>query len=370
MMEMQMVFANTSDSEDEDTKASRMAAREDKNREWRRERELGRWRSCGLEPPPSPTSAREEHRLAARGLEKELYHLLLCTACGAQLLPQAWQCGQGHLTCSLCFDEENIGRDPQREREEEEEREGRRRLLAALQRSLSSLLSPEGSSSSSPGTGSSTAGSSSSSSNGPSEKEEQEEQEDEEQQEEQEGTSVRKDAIDFYSDYNNEGKTIFYDPDIEALKLENGSAEAKKVESDLYRDEKSEAKLAYMERLRHQGSLDTLRETLVDVVQTAAQEGSPSWAKFRLEELTFFLDNLLEKQTVDYYGDYHQQFQSIFEQVDMSDWWVEGGSAATASVTSEEEEDAPRVTRCRVCNEFIEKRNLQVERVAQIFFEV
>ena len=62
MMEMQMVFANTSDSEDEDTKASRMAAREDKNREWRRERELGRWRSCGLEPPPSPTTAREEHR--------------------------------------------------------------------------------------------------------------------------------------------------------------------------------------------------------------------------------------------------------------------------------------------------------------------
>ena len=87
----------------------------------------------------------------------------------------------------------------------------------------------------------------------------------------------------------------------------------------------------------------------MDLVQTAAQEGSPrgspTWAKFRLEELSFFLDNLLEKQTIDYYGDYHQQFQSIFEQVDMSDWWVKGGSASTASVTSEEEEEAPRVTR-------------------------
>ena len=76
------------------------------------------------------------------------------------------------------------------------------------------------------------------------------------------------------------------------------------------------------------------RETLVELVQTVAQEGEslargeslgePSFAKFRLEELTFFLDNLLEKQTIDYYGDYHQQFQSIFEQVDMSDWWTCG----------------------------------------------
>merc|ERR1719173_381595 len=99
MMEMQMVFADNSDSEDEDTKAEKKKARMEKNREWRKKREMGRWESCGLEPPPSPTTERERHRLAARELEQELFHLLLCTCCGAQLMPQAWQCAEGHMTC-------------------------------------------------------------------------------------------------------------------------------------------------------------------------------------------------------------------------------------------------------------------------------
>ena len=87
-MEMTMVLGPDSDSEDEDTKLQKTQERQEQNRAWRKRKELERWESCGLEPPPSPSCEREEHRLAARQLESQLVNLLLCTACGGKLVPQ------------------------------------------------------------------------------------------------------------------------------------------------------------------------------------------------------------------------------------------------------------------------------------------
>merc|ERR1719369_1919093 len=49
---------------------------------------------------------------------------------------------------------------------------------------------------------------------------------------------VRKDAIDFYTDYNNSFKSIFYNPDIEGLSLHDNSNDD--LINNEYKDERSE----------------------------------------------------------------------------------------------------------------------------------
>lgn len=389
MMEMQMMFAGDSDTEDEDTKAERSKVRMETNRDWRKKREMAKWESCGLEPPPSPTTERETNRLAARDLEKQLCKLLLCTNCGKQLQPQAWQCAQGHMTCGLCFDREHLGRDLEDEEETDpgEGDEEKRSVVAALRRSLSSTASMRSKNASMASLDTITsivtvAGI-------------REElatlvEDDEEEEFDHKSFSkyrvdeidffldtleIRGDAISCYADYNNQGRTIFYDPDIEALQLEQGEQEGKKVEpeSDLYRDERSSRVMIYMDRLRNKGSIASLRETLIDIVQTPAEDTGPSWAKYRLEELDFFLDTLdIRKDAITYYGDYRNNFKSIFRTFkDSKDSVFDASSQGTS--TDEDTEDEMKdgvITRCIVCKEFILRRNVQVERVAEVFFDV
>jgi len=388
MMEMQMLFAGDSDTEDEDTRTERRKTRMEKNREWRKKREMARWESCGLEPPPSPTTERENNRLAARDLEKQLCKLLQCTNCGDQLLPHAWQCGQGHMTCGHCFDREHLGQDVQDGNgTQTEEDQHKRSVVAALQRSLSSTASIRSKNASMASLDTITsivtvAGI----------REELATLVANDESEEFEHKSfskyrideidffldtleIRGDAISCYADYNNQGRTIFYDPEIEALQLEQGVTENKKVEpgSDLYKDEKSSRVMAYMDRLRNKGSIASLRETLIDIVQTPAEDTGPSWAKYRLEELDFFLDTLdIRRDAITYYGDYRNNFKSIFHTFKDSKDSVLDVSSQDTSTDEEIEEDLDSggITRCVVCNEFILRRNYQVERVAEVFFDV
>merc|ERR1719412_2041086 len=124
---------------------------------------------------------------------------------------------------------------------------------------------------------------------------------------------VRKDAIDFYKDYNNAFKSIFYNPDLEGLSLD-GSGGLGAVQDNSYTDEKTDRVKTYIQRLRDQGSLSSLREALVDVIETDDEEIDPSWATFRLEEIDFFLNTLnIRKDAICYYGDYHNEFKSIFQ---------------------------------------------------------
>jgi hypothetical protein len=377
MMEMQMALAGNSDPEDTETAAERAAAREESNREWRRRREARRWASCGLEPPPSPATERERHRLAARGLESELLGLLLCSACREQLGPEAWQCGEGHFTCGLCCDERNLGCDV---REDSLEAEERMSVVAALRRSLSSTatLRSRRPSLASVGTVASIATVAAI----------REElatmaEEDEDRASDQHKSfskyqideidffldtiEVRKDAISCYGDYNNAGRTIFYDPDIEALQRESGEVSAVPEESHLFQDERSARVLQYMDRLRRKGSVASIRETLIDIVQTAEEETDPSWAKFRLEELDFFLDTIdIRKDAIGYYGDYHNNFKSIFEH----NFKNSKGSLCSGSTSTTSSAPGRRITRCTTCSGFLLSRNQQVERIAQIFFDV
>ena len=108
---------------------------------------------------------------------------------------------------------------------------------------------------------------------------------------------------------------------------------------------------------------------------TAEAEVTPSWAKYRLTELDFFLDSAdIRKEAISYYGDYNNQMKSIFERASgeeaaASTW--DSSSCSRASVESEGSlGSGPRVTRCAACAQFITERNLQVERIAAIFFHV
>jgi len=389
MMEMQMAFAGNSDSEDEDTKVARKIAREEQNREWRKKREMARWESCGLEPPPSPKTAREQHRSSARQLEKQLFHLLLCSTCHAQLMPQAWQCKQGHFTCGLCFDQKNMGRDVDESDDEEEER---RDVVGALQRSLSSMLSLQSRDTRDTSLASVNTAASVVTVAGLREELATLAEEDEEEFEHKSFSKYRIDEIDFfldtievrgdviacYADYNNEGKSIFYDPDIEALQKENEGKEDKKASEEdfLYKDERSSVKHAFMKRLEKEGAIASLRRTLVDIVETAEEDTSPTWAKYKLDELDFFLGGTdVRKDAIGYYPDYNNEFKSIFATSGLgsdNESGIESVSTSDNSSRSESWEGAggPRVTRCAECQQFIYKRNLQVERIARIFFDV
>ena len=186
---------------------------------------------------------------------------------------------------------------------------------------------------------------------------------------------VRKDAIDFYKDYNNAFKSIFYNPDIEGLSLDDDYGRKNKggEEDNSYKDEKTERVRAYIQRLKDQGSLASLREALVDVIETEDEEIDPSWAKFRLEEIDFFLNTLnIRKDAISYYGDYHNEFKSIFQQFgeeDSEESKTEEGSGNTSPTDfTEEEKTSKKISRCRVCNQFILYRNRAVENLAELFY--
>ena len=183
---------------------------------------------------------------------------------------------------------------------------------------------------------------------------------------------VRGDAIDFYSDYNNPGKSIFYNPDLEGISLDGDTNDAR-VQSNAYVDEKSDRVKKYMERLNEQGSLMSLRETLVDVIETNDNEVDPSWAKFRLEEIDFFLNTLnIRRDAIGYYGDYHNGHQSIFDHLRHH----EDNNTSSDEDNTEEDDDNDegstdndeKITKCAVCNNYIVRRNKMVEKLAKIFF--
>ena len=317
--------------------------------------------------------------------------MLLCSACDAQLMPQAWQCKQGHFTCGLCFDEKNMGRDIE-ESEEEEEEEERRDVVGALRRSFSSMLSLRSRDTRDTSLASVNTAASVVTVAGLREELATLAEEDEEEFEHKSFSKYRIDEIDFfldtievrgdviacYADYNNEGKSIFYDPDIEALQKENEGKEDKKASEEdfLYKDEKSSVKHAFLERLEKEGAIASLRRTLVDIMETAEEDTSPTWAKYKLDELDFFLGGTdIRKDAIGYYPDYNNEFKSIFASGcggsdDESGIDSVSSSDNTRSSGSSDGSGGPRVTRCAKCKEFIYKRNLQVERVARIFFDV
>ena len=182
---------------------------------------------------------------------------------------------------------------------------------------------------------------------------------------------VRKDAIDFYNDYNNAFKSIFYNPDIEGLSLDSDHGRGD-IEDNTYRDEKTDRVKTYIQRLKDQGSLASLREALVDVIETDGDEIDPSWATFRLEEIDFFLNTLnIRKDAICYYGDYHNEFKSIFQH--LGDTSVDDKCQDVSHNTSHAdlsglEKPSKKITRCRICNQFILQRNFAIENLAEIFF--
>ena len=182
---------------------------------------------------------------------------------------------------------------------------------------------------------------------------------------------VRKDAIDFYKDYNNADKSIFYNPDLEGLSLDGDAGNASEVQNDAYVDEKSERARKYISRLNDQGSLTSLRETLVDVMEVAEADIDPSWAKFRLEEIDFYLNTLnIRKDAIGYYGDYHNGDRPIFDY-----FCSEDTGTVNSEVGDREDMDAvdtlanvkTKVTRCKVCRKYILRRNILVEKLAKTF---
>ena len=182
---------------------------------------------------------------------------------------------------------------------------------------------------------------------------------------------VRKDAIDFYKDYNNAFKSIFYNPDIEGLSLDDDyNTKAKEgLDDNSYKDEKTNRVRAYIQRLKDQGSVASLREALVDVIETEDDEIDPSWAKFRLEEIDFFMNTLnIRKDAISYYGDYHNEFQSIFQHFGQVTTDKEDNLLVKRSETDAEEKGKKKMTRCRVCTQYILHRNFAVENLAKLFF--
>jgi len=186
---------------------------------------------------------------------------------------------------------------------------------------------------------------------------------------------VRKDAIDCYADYNNQYKSIFYDPDLEELAAERGSMEelGEEVEQ-LGVQDRGERVEAYLARIRDQGSLKSLRESLLETASMDASEAEPTWAKFRLEEIDFFLNTLdIRKDVIGHYDDYNEEVASVFMRRINENTDNESGMGDRESDMSEseaDETDNEKITRCALCKNFICKRNFQIEKIAKIFFQV
>jgi len=390
---MALIATAEPEEEDEEKKEEERLERIDKNKEWRRRREMQKWESCGLEPPPDPSIEREKNRKIARKFEKQLCSELLCSLCRNELLGEVWECIDGHPTCGDCFDRKNIGIDLkiQRKNSISSERSDLVDVLESVNTSVksrksSSALTMKSIDSLKKGSSKASIATFSSIETIASLRESLAEIAEGEEDAKSwmkykvneidfflDTLEVRKDAINCYMDYNNEFKSIFYNPDIEGLSL-NGDSNAG-IDNNEYKDEKSERVRKYIQRLKEQGSLESLRETLIDVIDADDEEIDPSWAEFRLEELDFFLNTLnIRKDAITYYGDYHNEFRSIFfyENQTHEDLPMNESEDDTDDDDDTETENEPRkqtVTKCKLCQKFICKRNFQVEKLAKIFFQ-
>ena len=310
-----------------------------------------------------------------------------------ELVNEAWECLEGHATCGDCFDKENIGRDTsdQSMDEDEDVLEGGDVITALKKisrknskfssRSRSSLDTLKRSSSN---TSVGTVGSIDTIiSLRESLADIAEGDEEVETKSFQrylineidfflDTLEVRGDAITFYNDYNNANKSIFYNPDLEGISLDGDNNQNMGTGNNAYVDEKTERVRKYIERLNDQGGLASLRETIVDVMETNDADMDPSWAKFRLEEVDFFLNTLnIRKDAIGYYKDYHNGFKSIFDYVpdeDNSNDRDEKSEGGMDNSSDESESDVERITRCKICNNYILRRNILVEKLARIFF--
>jgi len=363
----------------------------EKNKEWRRRKEAKLRESQGLPPPEDPEVIKEKNRKVARKLEKKLHKEFLCTNCRKELVNEAWECLEGHATCIDCFDKENIGRDTsdQSMDEDEDDLEGGDVITALKKisrknskfssRSRSSLdtLKRIGSNTS--------VGTVASIETIISLRESLADIADGDDEVETKSfqrylineidffldtLEVRGDAITFYNDYNNANKSIFYNPDLEGISLDGDNNQNMGMGNNAYVDEKTERVRKYIERLNDQGGLASLRETIVDVMETNDADMDPSWAKFRLEEVDFFLNTLnIRKDAIGYYKDYHNGFKSIFDYVPDEDNSNGDDSEAGMGIScNESESDDERITRCKICNNYILRRNILVEKLARIFF--
>jgi len=389
---MAMMQKDEAEEEDEDQKEEDRLARIDKNKEWRRRREMQKWESCGLDPPPDPKKEKERNRKIARKFEKQLCSELLCSQCRNQLIGEVWECLDGHPTCEDCFDRKNMGIDLEAENinSNSSERSDLVEILGSIKSRKLSLTSRTRSIDTMKKTLSTASVATLSSIETIASLRETladiaEGDEDEDTKSWMkyrvneidfflDTLEVRKDAISCYMDYNNEFKSIFYNPDVEGLSLHDDSNIY--IDKNEYKDEKSERVLKYIERLREDGPIASLRETLSEVMEASEEEMDPTWAKYQLEEIDFFLNTLnIRKDAITFFGDYNNDFKSIFV-ADHFHFLDDDMQMNESEDDSEEDDDSqdeqrnPRITKCKVCQQFIYKRNFQVEKLAKIFFQV
>jgi len=382
---------DTEEVDEEDIRKKRM----EQNKEWRRRKEIEKCASLGQTPPSEvdPEAVKEKIKKAANKFEKKLHKQFLCTNCRKELLNEVWECLDGHSTCENCFDRENIGIETSDNYDEDEERSDVLTTLKTISRksstfsrrdksnSLDSLKRDLRTSTSSIATICSidTIISLRDSLSVIAEGDEDDADETKSFQKYLVNEidfflntlEVRKDAISFYNDYNNEYKSIFYNPDIEGISLD-GEHEDNVIKSNEYKDEKSERVKKYIKRLKEQGSLASLRETLMDVVETNEADIDPSWATFRLEEIDFFLNTLnIRKDAIGYYGDYHNGNTSIFDHLRALE--ESGEDQDSDSIKKERnisDGQERKVTKCKICNKFIVRRNVLMENLAKVYFQV
>lgn len=353
---------------------------------------MQKWESCGLEPPPDPKKEKERNRKIARKFEKQLCNEMLCSQCRNQLIGEVWECLDGHPTCGDCFDKKNMGVELESENmnSNSSERSDLVEILGSIKsRKLSSNSCTRSIDTMKKSLSTTSVATLASIETIASLREtladiaEGDEDEDTKSWMKYrvneidfflDTLEVRKDAIGCYMDYNNEFKSIFYNPDVEGLSLhEDSNIDIHKNE---YKDEKSERVLKYIERLREGGPIASLRETLSCVMEATEEEMDPTWAKYQLEEIDFFLNTLnIRKDAITFFGDYNNDFKSIFV-ADHFHFLDDDLQMNESEDDSEEDDDSqdeqrnPRITKCKVCQQFIYKRNFQVEKLAKIFFQV
>jgi len=365
-MAMTMMRNSDTDSSDSESREKSREERKEKNKDWRKRRELSRWESCGLEPPQEEEPEEDNDRTTARQYEKQLVRLLTCSKCRICLTSDIWECEDGHPTCEHCFDRDNIGREIVKEdingsevvKEDTLSKNDSLTSIATMT-SIATIASIR-----------------------------------ESLVEMAQGNitpaswekyrledidfflgtlEVRKDAIGCYGDYNNQFKSIFYNPDLEDLDLtKNGEG----LDDDDDAFERNSRVEAYLTRLRELGSLASLKTSLIDIAEVNEEDLSPAWAKFRLEEIDFFLNTLdIKKDAISYYGDYNNKYKSIFTTRNIDDDDEEDEYDATDGSSDENQEEISerkydKITKCNVCQKFIYKRNLQLERIGKIFFQL
>ena len=82
LFEGALIFQREEDDPEEVDEEELRKQRLEKNKEWRKRREMERWESCGMKPPPDPEVLREKNREKARKIEKKLFKEFLCSCCG------------------------------------------------------------------------------------------------------------------------------------------------------------------------------------------------------------------------------------------------------------------------------------------------